>query len=326
MNVTERLGALRAVEPRELWPNEASDFTPWLASAESLAELGRAIGVELEAQGTEVACGPFCADILARDTGTGDFVVIENQLTKTNHDHLGKALTYAAHLGAKSVVWVATAFTDEHRKALDWLNDNSGEGYSFFGVQVELWSIDNSRPAVRFNVVSRPTALVKRSVIEGGGELSATRVMQLEWWTAFRQALEATKALPSLQTARAQSWYDVALGRTGFSLSCRANVTDGVIGVRVYLHYRYGGQNALMQLMDSRAAIEQELGSTLTWNPNPEAQDKVITLERKADLQRRDQWAEYLDWLVNATLKMRAVFGPRVMALEIEATADSEVD
>jgi hypothetical protein len=307
-----------------MWPNEAADFTPWLASRENIGELSRAIGIELEADRTEVACGPFSADILARDTGTGDLVVIENQLAKTNHDHLGKALTYAAHLGARVVVWIAPVFTDEHRKALDWLNDNSSDDLSFYGVQIELWAIDQSRPAVRFNVVSRPTHLVPRSVIEAAGELSDTKRLQLDWWTAFRQALEETKALSSTHSPRPQYWYNVALGRTGMFLSCTANVYDGVIGVRLYLQAKYGGQSALLQLMDSREAIELELGAALNWNPNPEAQDKVVTWQRPADLQRRDLWPEHLRWLVDATLKMRTVFGPRVKALQLEAPSETE--
>ncbi|MBM4197993.1 MAG: hypothetical protein FJ197_13065 [Gammaproteobacteria bacterium] len=134
----QTLGTLRAVEPRTMWPDEAADFTPWLAREENILALGRAIGLELEVEHTEMAVGPFAADILARDSAIGNYVIIENQLAKTNHDHLGKAITYAAFLGASTIVWVAPAFTDEHRKALDWLNDNSVDTLSFFGVQVEL--------------------------------------------------------------------------------------------------------------------------------------------------------------------------------------------
>ena len=193
------LGTLRPVEPRNMWPNEAADFTPWLAHPDNIQRLGEAIGLELEVEHTEVAVGPFAADILARDSATGSYVVIENQLGRTDHDHLGKSLTYAAALGAKTVVWVAATFTDEHRKTLDWLNDNSIDDISFFGVQVELWVIDESKPAVRFNVVSRPTEL-RPGLVISNAELTPTRRLQLEWWTAFREALLAAKALPSVQS------------------------------------------------------------------------------------------------------------------------------
>ena len=109
-----QLGQLHPVSVRSQWPDEAADFTPWLAKEESIARLGEALGLELEVVQTEVAVGPYSADILARDSA-GDTVVIENQLGKTDHDHMGKALTYAAVLGAHTVVWVAAAFSDEHR-------------------------------------------------------------------------------------------------------------------------------------------------------------------------------------------------------------------
>lgn len=315
------LGTLRPVEPRTMWPNEAADFTPWLAHPDNIQRLGEAIGLELEIEHTEVAVGPFAADILARDSATGNYVVIENQLNGTDHDHLGKSLTYAASLGAKTVVWVASTFTDEHRKTFDWLNDNSIEDLSFFGVQVELWVIDESKPAVRFNVVSRPTG-VRPVVVIGKTELTPTRRLQLEWWTAFREALLTAKALPSVQTPRPQYWYNIALGRTGYHLSATANVDEAVIGVRVYMMNRFGGGAALNQLLESRAEIEEAVGEPLLWNPNPEATDKVILLRRNADIRVKDQWTDHLKWMVDAVVRLRKVFGPRIKSLEIESMAN----
>jgi hypothetical protein len=315
------LGTLRPVEPRTLWPNEAGDFTPWLAHPDNIQRLGEAIGLELEVEHTEVAVGPFAADILARDSATGNYVIIENQLSRTDHDHLGKSLTYAASLGAKTVVWVAPMFTDEHRKTFDWLNDNSIEDLAFFGVQVELWVIDESKPAVRFNVVSRPTELRPVAVI-GKTELTPTRRLQLEWWTAFRESLLTAKALPSVQSPRPQYWYNIALGRTGYHLSATANVDESLIGVRVYMMNRFGADAALDQLLESRAEIEAELGEPLLWNPNPEASDKVILLRRKADIRIKDQWADHLNWMVDAVVRLRKIFGPRIKSLQLDSIAN----
>src|SRR3989442_6414464 len=251
----KQLGALTPVDLRNLWSNEAADFTPWLAKEANISQLGEAMGLELEVERTEVPVGPYYADILARDS-SGSYVVIENQLGKTDHDHLGKALTYAAVLGADTVLWIAPDFTDEHRKALDWLNDST-EDIAFFGVQVELWSIDNSRPAVKFRVVSRPADIVRQASLSKSGELTELRKTQLDWWTAFRDLIAERKLLTSPRSARPQYWYDVPLGRAGLHLSLIASPSDGRLGVRVYLRNANGGQRAFAQLLKSRDLIEQ---------------------------------------------------------------------
>ena len=139
------LAKIEKVELKEAWPHEARDFTPWLA--ENIEELGAAIGVELELVDTEAAVGEYSLDVLARDPYGDRPVVIENQLEPTNHNHLGQLLTYAAGYDANLVVWLTREFRDEHRQALDWLNQRTDEHTQFFGVVVELWKIDGSRPA-----------------------------------------------------------------------------------------------------------------------------------------------------------------------------------
>ena len=165
MNSKPQLGKIEAVGARHVWADEAADFTPWLAEEKNIALLGEALGLELEVESTEVAVGPYSADILAKDTGTGRFVVIENQLAKTNHDHLGKAVTYASALDATAVVWIAPEFTEEHQKALEWLNDHTTEDLAFYAVLLEVWRIENSPPAVRFNVISRPAGAARKAAV-----------------------------------------------------------------------------------------------------------------------------------------------------------------
>ncbi len=319
------LGKLEIVDPRKLWSSESAHFTPWLASPENIARLGEALGIELEVEAVEVAVGPYSADILARDSATGSYVVIENQLGKTDHDHLGKALTYAATLGATAVVWIATNFTTEHRKALDWLNDSTAEGFWFYGVSLELWQIDGSNPAVRFNVLTRPPeAALPRARRAAQGELSDARRLQLEWWTAFSEALVARKVLSSAQSPRPQYWFNVALGRSGFGISCTANTYDNKIGVRVIIRGTENADAALAQLLDARAEIERAVGTPLLWNPNPETRDKIIAVYRDADLTKRELWPEYLDWMVGLVSRVRNAFGPRVKALDLDSESEDE--
>ena len=315
--MSDSLGSLEQVPLRKIWPHEAADFTPWLAEEENLALLGQALGLELEVEEVERAVGPYSADIVARDA-TGALVVIENQLEKTNHDHLGKCLTYASVLDASTVIWIASSFTDEHKKALDWLNDKTGVGVGFYAVRLELWSIDDSSPAIRFNVVSYPAEIVKRGQqSRSERDLSETKTLQLEWWTAVRDGLVAQGVVRSPQEPGPRYWYNVALGRSGMALSCTANTWDNAISVRVYLRGRNGGDAALAELLESREAIETEIGDALEWNPNPDAADKTIRLLRKADLSRRDRWPEYVAWMVDGIKRFRETFGPRVKRLEL---------
>lgn len=319
--MTIQLGKLATFDLREVWPDEAADFTPWLAEEENLELLGAELGLDLELVGTQVQVGPYWADVMATDTASERTVIIENQLEKTNHDHLGKSLTYGAILDAAVVVWIAKEFTDEHRKTLDWLNDHTDENLRFFGVCIELWKVGDSLPAPRFNVVSRPSGLLK--VVGTGEELTETRKLQLEFWTALSKQLADAKAVPSLQTPRPQYWYNIALGRSGFHLSCIANTSENRIGVRLYLRQQVA-QAALEQLEPQKAAIHEEMGMELNWNPFPDKQDKIVLADRTANLAEKDKWPEYLDWLTKTVAAFSKAFRNRVKAIELGASPSEE--
>ena len=327
INSLTDLGSLKKLNPRTQWPNEAVNFTPWLAEEENIQLLATALGIELEVESIEAAVGPYSADILARDTATGNYVIIENQLSKTDHDHLGKMITYAAFLGASAIVWLAPKFTDEHKKALDWLNDNSSEDISFYGVVVELWQIDKSLPAVMFNVTSKPLGLVRKvGITKTIGELSKTKKLQLEWWKFFSDELLKKKVIPSVRKPLPQSWYDVPLGRSGIHISNIANTYDRKIKVRVYLRTSSNADAALIQLLDQREEIEAELGTKLIWNPYPENQDKTICVYHDADISKREKWQEYCDWMIDMTKNFREVFIPRVRELNLSIEREVEPD
>lgn len=318
------LGSLNRIDLRTMWRNESSQFTPWLATDERIEQLGNALGLELELENTEVPVGPYRADILARDAGSDKYVVIENQIEKTNHDHLGKCITYGSVLDASSIVWIAAEFTEEHQKALQWLNDHTSEEISFYGVVIELWQIDESLPAPRFNIVSRPAGIVRQASIAKNTEpLTEARRIQLEFWSEFRERLKNRPEIPSAQAARPRYWYNVSLGRTDIHLSNVANTNENFIGIRVYLRNKIA-DSALSQLSEQREEIEQELGTELNWNPNPQNRDKIISFMRDADLNARSRWPEYLDWLVEWTVKFRQVFAPRVRQLTLESGASAD--
>ncbi len=150
-------GELKNVSMSDMWPDEAHNFTPWLA--ENIDVLGNAIGLILEFKEKEARVGRFYLDILAEDVNSRGEVIIENQLTKTDHDHLGKLITYASGFDAYAIIWVADSFRDEHRQALEWLNQRTGAKTHFFAVVVEGLQIDDSKPAYKFKTIVFPEEL-----------------------------------------------------------------------------------------------------------------------------------------------------------------------
>lgn len=303
----------KQISPRKMWPNEALNFTPWLA--ENIAELGEKIGMELEVVGQEVSVGPYSADILAKDIDTDSYVVIENQLEKTNHDHLGKSITYASALGAKTIVWIATDFTDEHKKALDWLNDNTNEDLVFWGIQLELWQISEETASMRLNIVSRPSTNVKTIKSKSNNE-SESRNTQLEFWTKFRDKLQSTKKIPTLQTPQPHYWYDVRIGRSDILLSNICNTQKNVVGVRLYI------RNKVVDvyypaLLAKKEEINKALGCEPEWDANPTAKDKTIAILFSTDLTNPEKVEEALDWLVQHTIVFHSVFSKEVKNIKV---------
>jgi hypothetical protein len=218
-----------------------------------------------------------------------------------------KAITYASVLDASAIVWIATTFTEEHKKALDWLNDHTSEEISFYGVQVELWQINDSSPALRLNVVSRPNGAVRQAAkTKGSEEMSDARKLQFEFWTEFSQMLSVTKKVPSIQTPRPQYWFDIPLGKAHIHLSTTCNTDDNKVGIRVYIGNKVA-ESMLPYLESRKLEIEAELG-LLVWNPNPENRDKIIVLSHQTDFKEPTRRKEALEWLVLNTLKFRSVF------------------
>lgn len=327
MTAPTALGRLERVSLRDVWRSESSDFTPWLARAENLAVLGDAIGLELELEAQEKEVGPFRADILCKDTATNAWVLIENQLERTDHTHLGQLLTYAAGLDAVALVWVAERFTAEHRAAFDWLNELASEKLRCFGLEIELWRIGTSPPAPKFNVVSQPNDWA-RNVAATAAQISSaatteTKQLQLAFWTRFAdylrnssRTLRPTKPFP-------QHWMNLALGRSGAGLSAIAtswnNATNaydgGEIRAEVVITHATLAKHWFAALEAQRASIEVEFGESLTWHNPADARMCRIYVRRDADIESRADWDEQHRWLKERLEALQRVFAPRVKAL-----------
>ena len=320
----DTLGRLTAVDLREIWTSEPGHFTPWLAREENLTVLGETLDLELELEAQEKAVGPFRADILCRDIGSSTLVLIENQLERTDHGHLGQLLTYASGLEAATIVWIAGRFNEEHRATLDWLNTITEERFRFFGLEVELWRIGKSSAAPKFNVVSKPNDW-SRSVARGRrsldeGELSGVRAMQLEYWTALNAVLaEAGDRVPGNRKPQPQSWLPCAIGRTNLSLNAVMRRPMRAVGVEIYI----SGSRAkafFRQLHAQREAVEQELGYELQWEELPTRNDSRVWMPLDGvDVEDRADWPRQHGWLAERLDDLHRVFYGRIRNLDGDA-------
>ena len=201
--------------------------------------LGETLGIDLELEAQERSVGPFRADNPLQDIATDSWVLVENQLERTDHSHLGQLLTYASGLEAVTIVWVAAQFTDEHRATLDWLNRITDARFRFFGLEVELWRIGDSLPAPRFNVTSKPNDWSK-SVVDDT-ELSDTRVAQRAYWAALHTVLGAAGGpVSGKQKPQPQSWMGYPIGRFGFTLSAVMIRKKNKVRAELYISEREG--------------------------------------------------------------------------------------
>ena len=324
------LGKLVKIELRDIWTSESSHFTPWLAREENLLTLGETLGLELELEAQEKTVGPFRADILCKDIGTNAWVLIENQLERTDHSHLGQLLTYASGLEAETIVWIAARFTDEHRSTLDWLNRITEEKFRFFGVEVELWRIGQSPAAPRFNIVAKPNNWNKlvsqaaRAIDQT--ELTGTKALQQAYWGALGTVLMAKGGpLARERKPQPQSWMSYSIGRSGFGLN--ASMSRPKRQVRAELYLSNPNAKAFFHLLYAqKSEIEADLGYALDWDELPEGKDaRISTPLNSTDPEDQAAWPRQHDWLAARLNEFYRVFVNRVRTLDAKSWQQESV-
>lgn len=300
----QKLGRFVKLSVREAWLSEASDFTPWLARPENLQQLAGALGLELETHSQESRVGPFRADILCRDKARESWVLIENQLERTDHSHLGQLLTYAAGLEAVTIVWVAERFTEEHRAALDWLNEHTDETVNFFGVEIELWRIGDSSPAPRFNVVAKPnewTRYVAESARKiDAAELSGRAKLQFEYWTAFLAFLdsEAKGNVRHNRKPGTYSWLGFPVGRSEFRLWVEIRPGDKYITAGMTFRPPHAA-HYFKALRKVRTDLEAALGFRLQWEEHKGQQHSYFFDYMDCNPEERLDWPKQHRWMAS---------------------------
>lgn len=311
-----KLGKVNKVDLREIWSSESSDFTPWLAKEENIALLGNAIGLDLEVDSLEKNVGSFRADILALDLNTTHYVLIENQLEQTNHNHLGQIMTYAAGLDACSIIWIAKSFTEEHRAALDWLNRITDENINFFGIEIEVIQIGDSLPAPQFKVVAKPNGWSKSVKSSANtSELTDIKLKQLEYWTEFGAYVAKQGSPIKVQKPLPQHWTNIALGRSNFYLSLTVNSVNNIICI----NFEIAGEEAKLRFDTMRSRYEEEskemISENLEWLRMDDRKVSMVKLTKSFNFLDHNSRPEQFNWFIDHIMKFDKFFRPKVKTL-----------
>jgi len=324
----ESLGRLEQVNLRNIWTTEDRHFTPWLSQEENLALLGDTIGIELELEATEQSVGPFSADILCKNTVDNTWVLIENQLERTDHTHLGQLLTYASGLNAVTIVWISSRMTEEHRAALDWLNEITSSEFNFFGLEIECWRIGGSIIAPKFNMVSKPNewsrTVSRNTSHRSRSELTVKQKLQLDFWTKFREYNDELAVPYKLGKPQPQNWNGAGLGRSGFGINLVASFYNNEadtwdsheLRTELYLN-SLNAKDHYAELLKRKDSIHQDLGKELNWFNDPELKScRIFVRKSPIDLEEIGEWPTYFAWLSNEMKIMYDYFKPIVASIE----------
>ena len=316
---TVALSRLEAMDPRDVWSDEARDFTPWLM--ENAQYLGEVLGVEVELEAREHPVGLFSLDIFGRDITNECVLIVENQLEETNHKHLGQLLTYAAGTDAATIVWVAPRFRDEHRQALEFLNHIAGDDARFFGVEVSVARIDNSLPAPMFNLVAKPSewrSQVAASQTNSG--LSEKREMYRSFWTNYLEKLHSLHpSATKVRSASTRNWTNIKKLRQGVNISL-AFIHKNKVSCEVYIDLGDAESNSevLSELLQHREKVEKEVGDSLQWEDISHRRACRIRATTNGEVSDEAGHELLIEWMMNHQLKMTEAIKPLVEQLSDE--------
>lgn len=310
-------GQIKKVELRDIWKNEAIDFTPWLA--DNLDKLGELIGIELELVSREASVGNFYLDLLAKDLGRDRTAIIENQLEPTDHKHLGQLITYASFYKAEVIVWVSQFVQEEHRSAIDWLNNNTNDKLEFFAVEVEVIRIDDSKPALNFKLKAFPNEWQKSTASSSAGETD-TMISYREFFQKLIDDLRNNHKFTNAKLGQPQSWYSFSAGTKGMIYG--ASFARGN-KVRVDLYIDTGiaeiNKGIFATLQDDKNNIEQQFGESLEWEELPNKRASRVAIYRDGNINDDSLTLEEIKiWCIDKLLRMRRTFGDRLPNLIIK--------
>lgn len=278
MTIKKHLSTLiELTDLREVWPHEALDFTPWLA--DNIELLSNAIGIDIAVKEIEDPVGSFNVDIYGYEIGTDKPIIIENQLENTNHDHLGKLITYAAGKKANYIIWLVKSVREEHKSAIEWLNNHTDNDTNFFLCEIKLYCIGNSDPAVKFEIAESPNNWQK--VIKKENSANSTEQKRYDYWVAFQDYAFQNKEFEnnfSKRTPSLRQWLSYSIGSSEAGLNISQILSRNEIRVEIYINQ---DMNLYNKLLDNKETIEKACGFSLDWQELSEKKSKSYKYKRE---------------------------------------------
>ncbi|VUW95401.1 DUF4268 domain-containing protein [Blautia obeum] len=299
------LGTLKEItDLRSIWPHEALNFTPWVA--ENVDLLADAVGLDIIVDETESSVGDFNVDIYASETGTDRKIIIENQLEDTDHDHLGKLITYASGKGADVVIWVVKHAREEHKAAVEWLNNHTDDKIGFFLCEIKLFQIGDSQIAPAFTVVERPNDWTKE--IRKTASANSTQQQRLEYWQAFNDYAFSDANFSRIFNKRKPTtdhWMDFSIGSSACHIAVSQIQKRKAVDVELYIN---DDKELFKSLFAHKDEIEKNMEMELEWKELPERKASRILIEKTVDLDDRATWPEQFDYIMDTCIKMKRAF------------------
>lgn len=311
------IGKLERVPLREVWKHEAQDFTQWLQ--DNIEVLNETLDLALVNVAREQAAGAFSIDLVAEDEGGGT-VIIENQLEKSNHDHLGKLITYLTAMQAKAAIWIVSDPRPEHVAAITWLNESSSA--AFYMVKVEAVKIGGSPAAPLFTLIVGPSEEA-RAVGQIKSELSGRDQLFRKWWTSLIDRSAAVNKLHSHITPSTVHWIGASSGTRG--LGWNFGFTQGSCSAELYIDRGKDSDDENKAIFDQLAAnqteIEQAFGGPLSWERLDAKRACRIRFTNEAGGYRspEDQWPDLQDTVIRAMDRLEKALRPHLRQLRLNS-------
>lgn len=301
------IGKLEEVDIRELWKHEQYDFSEWLSKKENIENLNDILGLTLVDISKETYVGSYRCDLFAKDETTGIKVIIENQLEMSNHDHLGKIITYASGLDAKVVVWIVKEAREEHRSAIEWLNNNTNSNINFFLIEIHAYKIGNSDNAPMFQVIEQPNDFIKNNKsINSNDTMNKSQSQRLEFWNQFNNVLVERGKPFNVRKATTDHWYNVAIGTSDAHIDITLVNKDSVIGVELYIT---DNKELFDKLYQRKDEIENDLGFKLDWRRlNNSKASRIVTFIKGLNFDNHSNYNELMNKTIDLAVLMRDTF------------------